>query len=167
MLFFLQNKAIVTINARTSEILTANDMAAELFGYSTKTLIGIKMSQLFADVHKEKQEALVEQHIEASGAVVMVNGKVVSEQNIAWYSLRTPPFDLCFMTFIGSAIKADTLWASNFVDFVFSHQSTSMFLQRKKILWNIIMQKFSSLRQMKNSLCKSDDTFFLNSESWA
>ena len=83
LLFFLQNKAIVTINARTSEILTANDMAAELFGYSTKTLIGIKMSQLFADVHKEKQEALVEQHIEASGAVVMVNGKVVSEQNIA------------------------------------------------------------------------------------
>lgn len=57
-------------------------MAAELFGYSTKTLIGIKMSQLFADVHKEKQEALVEQHIEASGAVVMVNGKVVSEWNI-------------------------------------------------------------------------------------
>lgn len=76
--FVLQNKAIVTINARTSEILTANDMAAELFGYSTQQLIGIKMSQLFADVHKEKQEALVEQHIEASGAVVMVNGKVVS-----------------------------------------------------------------------------------------
>ncbi|XP_022800681.1 uncharacterized protein LOC111338444 [Stylophora pistillata] len=69
------NNAIVTINARTSEILTANDMAAELFGYSTKKLIGIKMSQLF--VHKEKQEALVEQHIEASGAVVMVNGKVL------------------------------------------------------------------------------------------
>ena len=76
--FVLQNKAIVAINARTSEILTANDMAAELFGYSTQRLIGIKMSQLFADVHKEKQEALVEQHIEASGAVVMVNGKVVS-----------------------------------------------------------------------------------------
>lgn len=75
---FLQNKAIVTINARTSEILTANDMAAELFGYSAQQLIGIKMSQLFADVHKEKQESLVEQHIEASGAVVMVNGKVVS-----------------------------------------------------------------------------------------
>ncbi|KAL9963207.1 hypothetical protein ACROYT_G032385 [Oculina patagonica] len=71
------NKAIVTINARTSEILTANDMAAELFGYSTQRLIGIKLSQLFADVHKEKQEALVEQHIEASGAVVMVNGKVL------------------------------------------------------------------------------------------
>ena len=54
-------------------------MAAELFGYSTQQLIGIKMSQLFADVSKEKQEALVEQHIEASGAVVMVNGKVVSK----------------------------------------------------------------------------------------
>ncbi len=56
-------------------------MAAELFGYSTQQLIGIKMSQLFADVHKEKQEALVEQHIEASGAVVMVNGKVVSNMD--------------------------------------------------------------------------------------
>ena len=78
VLFFLQNKAIVTINARTSEILTANDMAAELFSYSRQQLIGIKMSDLFADTHKEKQEALVEQHIEASGAVVMVNGKVVS-----------------------------------------------------------------------------------------
>ena len=78
LFFFLQNKAIVTINARTSEILTANDMAAELFSYSRQQLIGIKMSDLFADTHKEKQEALVEQHIEASGAVVMVNGKVVS-----------------------------------------------------------------------------------------
>ena len=76
--FFSQNKAIVTINAKTSEILTANDMAAELFSYYRQQLIGIKMSDLFADTHKEKQEALVEQHIETSGAVVMVNGKVVS-----------------------------------------------------------------------------------------
>ena len=79
LIHYLQNKAIVTINARTSEILTANDMAAELFSYSRKQLIGIKMSDLFADTHKEKQEALVEQHIEASGAVVMVSGKVVCE----------------------------------------------------------------------------------------
>lgn len=77
VIHYMQNKAIVTINARTSEILTANDMAAELFSYSRKQLIGIKMSDLFADTHKEKQEALVEQHIEASGAVVMVSGKVV------------------------------------------------------------------------------------------
>lgn len=71
------NKAIVTINARTSEILTANDMAVELFNYSRQQLIGIKLSDLFADTHKEKQEALVEQHVEASGAMVMVSGKVL------------------------------------------------------------------------------------------
>ncbi|XP_015780181.1 PREDICTED: PAS domain-containing serine/threonine-protein kinase-like [Acropora digitifera] len=71
------NKAILTINARTSEILTANDMAAELFSYSRQQLIGIKLLDLFADTHKEKQETLMEQHVEASGAVVMVSGKVL------------------------------------------------------------------------------------------
>ena len=52
-------------------------MAVELFNYSRQQLIGIKLSDLFADTHKEKQEALVEQHVEASGAMVMVSGKVV------------------------------------------------------------------------------------------
>ena len=124
LLFFLQNKAIVTINARTSEILTANDMAAELFGYSTKTLIGIKMSQLFADVHKEKQEALVEQHIEASGAVVMVNGKVVSEWNIT-----------CLIFFANS-----TIW------FVFDY-----WVYNKS--WHIVGIKFCGFC-VKSSICK-------------
>lgn len=52
-------------------------MAAELFSYSRQQLIGIKLLDLFADTHKEKQETLMEQHVEASGAVVMVSGKVV------------------------------------------------------------------------------------------
>ena len=64
-------------------------MAAELFGYSAQQLIGIKMSQLFADTHREKQEALVEQNIEASGAVVMVNGKVVSIVNSDLHTVPT------------------------------------------------------------------------------
>ncbi|XP_048590414.1 PAS domain-containing serine/threonine-protein kinase isoform X2 [Nematostella vectensis] len=71
------NKAIVTINARTSEILMANDMAVDLFSYPRDKLIGMKMSSLFTDTHREKQEALVEQHIEGSGAVVVVSGKVM------------------------------------------------------------------------------------------
>lgn len=56
----------------------ANDMAIELFRYPRDQLIGMKMSSLFTDMHREKQESLVEQHIEGSGAVVMVSGKVVS-----------------------------------------------------------------------------------------
>ena len=68
----------MTINARTSEILTANDMAAELFSYPRQQLIGSKLSSLFAHSYRETQEALVEQHIEENGAIVLVSGKVVS-----------------------------------------------------------------------------------------
>ena len=75
--FCFQNKAIVTIDARTTEILTANDMATELFSYPQKQLIGMRMSELLTDSYKEKQETLMEQHIDASGAVVMLSGKVV------------------------------------------------------------------------------------------
>lgn len=56
----------------------ANDMAIELFNYPRDELIGMKMSSLFTDTHREKQESLMEQHIEGSGAIVMVSGKVVS-----------------------------------------------------------------------------------------
>ena len=53
-------------------------MAVELFSYPRDQLIGSKMSSLFAASYREKQEALVEQHLEESGAVVLVSGKVVS-----------------------------------------------------------------------------------------
>ncbi|XP_046864972.1 PAS domain-containing serine/threonine-protein kinase-like isoform X2 [Xenia sp. Carnegie-2017] len=70
------NKAIVTFNAKTSEILVANDVACEMFAYSHDDLIGMKMSKMFTKSDEARQEALVEQHIEDSGAVVMVSGKV-------------------------------------------------------------------------------------------
>ena len=76
-LFTLQNKAIVTFNAKTSEILVANDVACEMFAYTHDDLIGMKMSKMFTKSDEARQEALVEQHIEDSGAVVMVSGKVV------------------------------------------------------------------------------------------
>ena len=77
-------------------------MAAELFSYSRKQLIGIKMSELFADTHKEKQEALVEQHIEASGAVVMVSGKVVRNKiNLRLIHLAQCTMHATFMSFEG------------------------------------------------------------------
>ena len=78
MNYFLQNKAVLTFNAKTSEILVANDVACDMFAYTHDELIGMKMSKMFTKSDEARQEALVEQHIEDSGAVVMVSGKVVS-----------------------------------------------------------------------------------------
>ena len=70
---------MVTINAKTSEILVANDVACDVFAYTHDELIGMRMSKMFTKSDEAKQEALVEQHIEDDGAVVMVSGKVVGK----------------------------------------------------------------------------------------
>ena len=67
----------MTFNAKTSEILVANDVACDMFVYTHDQLIGMKMSKMFTKSDEARQEALVEQHIEDTGAVVMVSGKVV------------------------------------------------------------------------------------------
>ena len=41
------NKALVVINGRTTEILTANNISCELFGLSETKLIGTKLKDLF------------------------------------------------------------------------------------------------------------------------
>ena len=69
---------MVTINARTSEILVANDVACDMFAYTHDELIGMRMSKMFTKSDEAKPEAIVEQHIEENGTVVMVSGKVVS-----------------------------------------------------------------------------------------
>ncbi|XP_014680785.1 PREDICTED: PAS domain-containing serine/threonine-protein kinase-like isoform X2 [Priapulus caudatus] len=69
------NKAVVTLNGRTSEILIANEMACELFGYYKDELIGMPLSDHFKC--KQKHEALMENHLESTGEVVMVSGKVL------------------------------------------------------------------------------------------
>ena len=74
-----QTQAIVTINARTSRILVANETACNLFGYSEDTMCNsIKMSQLFTMEDGVKQNVLIEQNVDANGNIVMVSGKVVS-----------------------------------------------------------------------------------------
>lgn len=50
-------------------------MACELFGYYKHELIGTLLSDHFK--HKRKHEALMENHLESTGEVVMVSGKVV------------------------------------------------------------------------------------------
>ena len=72
------NKAIVTIDARTSRILIANEMTCELFGYQRNELVNMKVQSLFTEPYQAKNRALLEQNIDASGTTVFVSGKVVS-----------------------------------------------------------------------------------------
>ena len=72
------NKAIITIDAQSSRILVANEMTCELFGYQKDELSGMKVQNLFTEPYRTKQQALVEQNIDSSGAPVLISGKVVS-----------------------------------------------------------------------------------------
>ncbi|XP_013389166.1 PAS domain-containing serine/threonine-protein kinase isoform X1 [Lingula anatina] len=69
------NKAIVTIKARSTEILMANEMACELFAYNEDELIGARLTDLVR-LKKKEQEALMETELEDDGKVVSVAGKV-------------------------------------------------------------------------------------------
>ncbi|XP_013363515.1 PREDICTED: PAS domain-containing serine/threonine-protein kinase isoform X2 [Chinchilla lanigera] len=71
------NKAIFTVDAKTTEILVANDKACGLLGYSSHDLIGQKLVQFFLQPDSEVAEALSEEHVEADGHAAVVFGTVV------------------------------------------------------------------------------------------
>ena len=73
------NKALVTISAKTSLILVANEYACEIFGYSQAELVGMKVQALFTEPYQPRQRALVEQHIDSTGETVLLSGKVVRQ----------------------------------------------------------------------------------------
>ncbi|XP_069053682.1 PAS domain-containing serine/threonine-protein kinase isoform X1 [Lepisosteus oculatus] len=75
--FHNPNKAILTVDMTTAEILIANDVACKLFDYSSKDLIGLKLSCLLKKTSQTLEEALGEEHLETNGNLVMVSGKVV------------------------------------------------------------------------------------------
>ncbi|XP_072330957.1 PAS domain-containing serine/threonine-protein kinase isoform X5 [Scyliorhinus torazame] len=71
------NKAILTIDGLTTEILVANDMACKLLCYSSKELIGQKLSLLVSKSSHMLEEVLYEEHPEVDGQVVTISGKVI------------------------------------------------------------------------------------------
>ncbi|XP_059806826.1 PAS domain-containing serine/threonine-protein kinase isoform X2 [Hypanus sabinus] len=71
------NKAILTIDCLTTEILVANDMACKLLCYSSKELIGQKLSSFISNSIHGLEEALYEDHPEVDGQVVTVSGEVI------------------------------------------------------------------------------------------
>ncbi|KAM6152747.1 PAS domain-containing serine/threonine-protein kinase [Erethizon dorsatum] len=71
------NKAIFTVDAKTTEILVANNKACGLLGYSSHDLIGQKLVHFFLQPDSEVAEALSEEHVEADGHAAVVFGTVV------------------------------------------------------------------------------------------
>uniref|UniRef100_T1JIH4 Protein kinase domain-containing protein n=1 Tax=Strigamia maritima TaxID=126957 RepID=T1JIH4_STRMM len=69
------NKAVVTIDAKSSEILVANDMACRLFGYNSDELCRRRLADMFK--HRSNRKAIVETHLDSSGEVIVVSGKVI------------------------------------------------------------------------------------------
>ncbi|XP_033894671.3 PAS domain-containing serine/threonine-protein kinase [Acipenser ruthenus] len=71
------NKALLTVDSKSAEILVANEMSCKLFGYNSQDLIGQKLSFLLRKTNQSLEEALGEEHLEATGNLVMISGKVV------------------------------------------------------------------------------------------
>lgn len=60
------------------KILVVNKMACELFGLTSEELTGMKMTNLLSIKDREMPDVLQEHHLDTSGRVVIVSGKVVS-----------------------------------------------------------------------------------------
>ncbi|XP_038605484.1 PAS domain-containing serine/threonine-protein kinase isoform X2 [Tachyglossus aculeatus] len=71
------NKAIFTVDGRTTEILVVNDKACKLLGCSSHDLIGQKLSMLFTKTNNDVVEAVSEEHMELDGHAAVTFGTVV------------------------------------------------------------------------------------------
>uniref|UniRef100_H2ZHI9 PAS domain-containing protein n=1 Tax=Ciona savignyi TaxID=51511 RepID=H2ZHI9_CIOSA len=71
------NKAVITIDADTSRILTANSNACSMFGY-TSGLSNVKLTSLFNKPHSNPmKEAILHDIHDTQGNEVVVSGKVM------------------------------------------------------------------------------------------
>ncbi|XP_048956851.1 PAS domain-containing serine/threonine-protein kinase isoform X2 [Canis lupus dingo] len=71
------NKAVFTVDAKTTEILVANDKACQLLGHSSHALIGQRLTRFFLKPDSDVAKALSEEHVEADGHAAVVFGTVV------------------------------------------------------------------------------------------
>ncbi|KAM9789360.1 PAS domain-containing serine/threonine-protein kinase [Neosynchiropus ocellatus] len=74
---FSPNKAILTVDEKSREILSANDQASRLFEYTAGELIGRKLSDVLRKTTQVLEEALEEDFLFHDGSVVPVYGIVV------------------------------------------------------------------------------------------
>nr|XP_020143670.1 PAS domain-containing serine/threonine-protein kinase isoform X1 [Microcebus murinus]XP_020143671.1 PAS domain-containing serine/threonine-protein kinase isoform X1 [Microcebus murinus] len=71
------NKAVFTVDAKTTEILVVNDKACRLLGYSGRSLIGQRLTQFFLKSDSDVVEALSQEHVGADGRAAVAFGTVV------------------------------------------------------------------------------------------
>ncbi|XP_038574117.1 PAS domain-containing serine/threonine-protein kinase isoform X2 [Micropterus salmoides] len=71
------NKAILTVDHKTREILSANEQACKLFECTTDELTGKKLSCIVKKTSQVLEEALEEDFLLVDGTVAGVSGKVV------------------------------------------------------------------------------------------
>ncbi|XP_049954466.1 PAS domain-containing serine/threonine-protein kinase isoform X2 [Schistocerca serialis cubense] len=72
------NKAVFTIDMKTSQILVVNGVACNLLGYNPDELCQVKLTQLLCGRHKNHVTALAEEQLELKdGNMVFLSGKVV------------------------------------------------------------------------------------------
>ncbi|XP_060900547.1 PAS domain-containing serine/threonine-protein kinase isoform X1 [Labrus mixtus] len=85
------NKAILTVDHKTTQILSANEQACKLFECTTNDLIGKKLSCFLKKTNQVLEDALEEDFLLVDGSVVAVSGKVVD----AVTSAGEVPVSLC------------------------------------------------------------------------
>ncbi|XP_070609335.1 LOW QUALITY PROTEIN: PAS domain-containing serine/threonine-protein kinase [Erythrolamprus reginae] len=71
------NKAIFTVDIRTTEILVANDKACKILGYSTQEMIGRKLSEMISKSNWDIVEALKEEYTDLEEHGPVIPGTVV------------------------------------------------------------------------------------------
>ncbi|XP_058043529.1 PAS domain-containing serine/threonine-protein kinase [Ahaetulla prasina] len=71
------NKAIFTVDIRTTEILVANDKACKILGYSTQEMIGRKLTEMISKSNWDIVEALKEGYTDVEEHGPVIPGTVV------------------------------------------------------------------------------------------
>ncbi|ETE73195.1 PAS domain-containing serine/threonine-protein kinase, partial [Ophiophagus hannah] len=71
------NKAIFTVDIRTTEILVANDKACKILGYSSEEMIGQKLSEMISQSNWDIVEALKEGYTDLEEHGPVIPGTVV------------------------------------------------------------------------------------------
>ena len=68
------------------QILVANEMACELFGYDETEMIGLLLKDL-VKLKPKDQATILESHLELTGEVVDIAGKVVSAPSLIYLTM--------------------------------------------------------------------------------
>ena len=91
-------------------------MACELFGFNSDELIGLQLNDLVT-LKKNEQSTLLESHLEATGEIVEVAGKVVKKQILLQIRMTHIIKD-CFVETVMKCVKKKCCLIHIYVQFL-------------------------------------------------